>query len=153
MGLSICCWEYRGYTLERLEKHIVMLNHVVQFKKDNPDAKFSTVGQAYTEDDRAFIQAMKIYDMVVARPVHLSRAFAMNKYKWEGRVSDSDNPKFRIWTLFRIHNFIHGWKEEFTEEEIQQHEVDYKSFGMNVIFRKVNKKEHDEKDTTKEDCS
>jgi len=51
-----CGWEYRGISVEYLQKKIDMYNKMIQFKLSNPKAKFSTWGEHETEDDIAFMK-------------------------------------------------------------------------------------------------
>lgn len=60
----------------------------------------------------------------------------MKKHKWECRMLKSDREHWRVWRLYRVHNFISGWIEEYTEEEIARDKKEHSDAGMDVEFRK-----------------
>lgn len=50
-----CGWGYRNYNIKGLQERINMLQKVVSFKNQNPQAKFSSIGGEETEDDKKFM--------------------------------------------------------------------------------------------------
>lgn len=50
-----CGWDYRNYDIKRLEKMKSLFESIIQFKKDHPNAQFSSFCMdEKTEDDKLF---------------------------------------------------------------------------------------------------
>jgi len=56
-----CGWEYRGATIDYLQKRADMFNAIIQFKVDNPKAKFSEGwgNKPETEGDKKLMQYLR----------------------------------------------------------------------------------------------
>ena len=66
-----CGWDYRNRKIEYLQEEIALLQHVIKFKKTNPDAIFSKYTSEKTEDDVKFLAHM--------RPLLIAQNDAYNK--------------------------------------------------------------------------
>lgn len=52
-----CCgWDYRHNDVEYLERMKVIFERAAQFKKEHPNAVFSSWIDKYTDDDMAYIK-------------------------------------------------------------------------------------------------
>ena len=57
----VCGWNYRGYSIENLEKRKRFFEKIIEFKKKNPNAKFSdgfVHSSEETKDDKKFMKYM-----------------------------------------------------------------------------------------------
>jgi len=55
-----CGWEYRGWTVERLDGYVKMLNNVIMFKKLHPDQEFSMfMSDGETEADKKLMEYLR----------------------------------------------------------------------------------------------
>lgn len=58
-ALCSCGWEYRRWSQEDLNDLILVLTRAVEYKKEHPDATFSSFGQKETKDDQEYMKKVR----------------------------------------------------------------------------------------------
>lgn len=56
-----CGWDYRHWEIERLKNRRNIFNKIIEFKTQNPNAKFSNFLEKETEDDKRFAKFMEFW--------------------------------------------------------------------------------------------
>lgn len=57
-----CGWEWREHSIEYLEDRIRLFKKIIEFKKTNPNMKFSKYGdgvKGVTEDEKALMELLR----------------------------------------------------------------------------------------------
>jgi CHASE3 domain sensor protein len=57
-----CGWEFRNVSIKGLEQYLNILQQVVTYRKNHPNAKFSSlINEVETKDDKEFMDHMNNY--------------------------------------------------------------------------------------------
>jgi hypothetical protein len=56
--ICTCGWDYRNYSIKKLEAKVRMFQAIIDFRKNNSDVKFSGFFGPETEDDKVFFKYM-----------------------------------------------------------------------------------------------